>query len=148
MSKRVVEIAHLEGARTGTVAGCLRNAQAVAEYLNLLRGRKLIIAAGERWPKDDSLRPAIEDIAGAGAIISELRGSKSPEAMTAESIWFVMRGTVKKSLRDCASGRELAEKGFDQDVDITTEVNSSVVVPVLATRGFFFAQSVIEQEQA
>jgi 2-phosphosulfolactate phosphatase len=52
------------------VAGCLRNASAVGRWLaqhgfGTLERPLAVIAAGERWP-DDSLRPALEDLLGAG----------------------------------------------------------------------------------
>ena len=65
-----------------TMAGCLRNAQAVAHKASQLGKRISVIAAGERWP-DGSLRPSLEDLLGAGAILSYLQGEKSVEAETA-----------------------------------------------------------------
>ncbi|CAM5740533.1 hypothetical protein SALBM311S_00664 [Streptomyces alboniger] len=73
------------------VAGALRNATAAAHWLvNQGYGTAdrpvAVIASGERWP-DGSLRPAMEDLLGAGAIIAALRerlsDTLSPEAALA-----------------------------------------------------------------
>lgn len=55
-----------------TYCACLRNARAVAAHLNLVAERIAIIAAGEQWD-DGSLRPCIEDLMGAGAVIAGLQ---------------------------------------------------------------------------
>ena len=56
----------LQAARYGvTIAGCLRNAPAFGEYVRNRGGTVAVIACGERWA-DGTLRPAWEDIVGAG----------------------------------------------------------------------------------
>lgn len=71
----------LKGAELGAtvVAGCLRNAGAVASWVASRGGVLGVIACGE-LDADGLLRPAIEDLVGAGAILSHLEGSLSPEA--------------------------------------------------------------------
>lgn len=56
------------------VGACLRNATVVAAWICSRRPAIVtVIAAGERW-SDVSLRPAAEDLLGAGAVISALVG--------------------------------------------------------------------------
>lgn len=125
------------------VAGCLRNASAVGRWLtNSGYGSPTrpvaVIAAGERWP-DGDLRPALEDLLGAGAIIAALRTSGratlSPEAAAAQAS-FTAADDVARALATCASGQELAEYGFADDVAIAGELDESNVVPVLHEAAF------------
>ncbi len=76
------------------IAGCLRNASSVGQWLSSqgfgTSGRPVAdVAAGERWP-DGELRPALEDLLGAGSIIAAIdrSSSRSPEATTAEVAEF------------------------------------------------------------
>jgi 2-phosphosulfolactate phosphatase len=139
-------IARLLADRGVTVIGaCLRNATAVAERIaSDAPARVVVIAGGERWP-DDTLRPAVEDLWGAGAVISALAargfGPASPEAATAAAAYDALGAahgddTVGAALRDCASGRELIERGFGEDVTIAAEVDTSSAVPVLRGEEF------------
>ena len=62
------------------VGACLRNRRAVADWVAARGGTVAVVAAGERWP-DGSLRPAAEDLWGAGAVLALLpRDDLSPEA--------------------------------------------------------------------
>lgn len=138
-----IAAALLEGESTVAV-GCLRNAQAVARWLApaVEAGRSIgVIAAGERWSYDDSLRPALEDHLGAGAILSALvalghGAGFSPEASAAVELFDAGLGRLGERMHDCVSGRELTGKGFGSDVDVAADLNSSSIVPVLTDRGF------------
>ncbi len=113
-----------------TIAGCLRNAQAVAHKASQLGKRISVIAAGERWP-DGSLRPSLEDLLGAGAILSYLQGERSVEAETAVSSFQQHQDKLLESLLRCGSGKELAGRGFAEDVQIAGQLNVSEAAPVL-----------------
>ena len=116
---------------TPVIAGCLRNAQAVALAASRY-GRKIaVIAAGERWKDDGSLRPSFEDLVGAGAIINWLAGAKSPEAIAAEGAFRAVRPRLGDTLSQCGSGKELIAQGFANDVMLASELNVSECVPVL-----------------
>lgn len=121
----------------GVVVGCLRNATAVAHWLlqqglGTPRRPACVIPAGERWP-DGSLRPALEDLLGAGAIIDALgragAGPLSVEAAAAQAVFAA--GDAAAAVRACSSGRELTATGFADDVAIAVEIDASSVVPAL-----------------
>lgn len=116
--------------RSCVLAGCLRNRSAVAAYAAQQGSSVAVIAAGERWP-DGSLRPALEDMIGAGAIISALPGVRSPEAQTAATVFAVEQRSLLSALRQCSSGRELLERGFPEDIDLAANTDCSTAVPVL-----------------
>ena len=114
---------------TKTLCGCLRNAEAIAHYAMQLGNKIAVIPAGEHW-HDDSLRPAFEDLIGAGAIISFLLGSLSPESKSALDV-FRQNVDIYSQLKNCSSGKELIAKGFENDVRIAAEFNLSKNVPIL-----------------
>lgn len=122
----------LAGGGTRVMAGCLRNAAAVAAWAaRLADGRDIaVIPAGERWP-DGSLRPAIEDLLGAGAILDALGLPLSPEAAVARDAFRSAGGRLAELIRDSVSGRELIERGFPEDVALALEVDASPVAPAL-----------------
>ena len=153
----------LEGAGAVVAAGSLRNRSAVAAWvvtrldaMAAQAGREgrvgdpaiVIVPAGERWP-DGTLRPAIEDLWGAGAvvdaIVSKLEHRAGPmllsaEAAVAMAAWSWVADRVGPSLEACASGRELIDVGFSDDVRIAAEVDESVQVPVLVEGAFVNAE--------
>lgn len=119
-----------------TFAGSLVNAYAVAQASKCNGQRIAVIAAGERW-SDGSLRPGIEDLIGAGAIISNLEGRKSPEALTAEGAFHSCRSQLEKTLIECVSGQELAEKGFRDDVRYAARLDHFTdVIPRLCNSAY------------
>ncbi len=111
-----------------TLAGCLRNAKAVAELAAGLGERISVIAAGERWP-DGSLRPGIEDWLGAGAVISYLQAERSAEAGLAVRAFESVRDDLEGVLQGCLSGQELVAKGRLRDVQLAAELNVSRCAP-------------------
>jgi 2-phosphosulfolactate phosphatase len=122
------------------LGACLRNADAVAAWLapRVAAGAGVaVVPAGERWP-DDSLRPAVEDLWGAGAVLAGLvdRGASglSPEARVAERAFRAAR--LPDDLADVAGGVELREAGFADDVVVAGEVDVSDVVPLLGGASF------------
>lgn len=124
-------------AETGSVviASCLRNAPAVAEYLAVASLPVTVLACGERWP-DGTLRPSLEDLLGAGAVLSNLGGDLSPEARSAAAAWQDAKDTITHAILTCVSGRELVERGFRDDVEYASAYGVSDVVPVLVDGAF------------
>jgi 2-phosphosulfolactate phosphatase len=151
------------------IAGCLRNAAAVGRFLREREapGPVTVIAAGERWP-DGSLRPALEDLLGAGAVLAAVAGALSsgalssgalssgalssgalssgalssgalsPEAEAARACYGAT-ADVAAAVAGSASGRELTEGGFGDDVAIAVVIDSCDLVPILADGAFIAA---------
>jgi 2-phosphosulfolactate phosphatase len=130
------ELSFLAAASGATVvAGCLRNAAAVAEAASAMRGQAAVIAAGERWP-DGGLRPAIEDLLGAGAIIAALEGRHTPEAEVAASAFRSCRDGLERLLTGCLSGEELVHRGLRGDVRMAAGLDAGGSVPILREGAF------------
>lgn len=113
-----------------TFAGCLRNAAAVASAARTAAngGQIAVIAAGERWP-DGSLRPAIEDMLGAGAIIHHLDLRCTAEADAMKVAYRSSANRLHDLITDSVSGRELINAGFAGDVELALEGNMSCTAP-------------------
>ncbi len=123
------------------VGACLRNHVAVARWLapQVSAGAKVaVVAAGERWP-DGSLRPAIEDLWGAGAVLRALSpadSSLSPGARLAVHEFSAVFHRFEEDLLASVSGQELVTAGFRDDVLMAAELDVSAVVPVLTGEAF------------
>jgi 2-phosphosulfolactate phosphatase len=125
------------------IAGALVNASAVARLvLRLLQDSDLsvtVIACGEH-EKDrfdgSRLRFAIEDYLGAGAILSDLDLSKSPEAHVCESAFQQNSERIEELFWNCVSGRELRREGFENDVRFASRQDILDVAPILVGEGF------------
>jgi len=117
------------------IAGCLRNCRAVAASA-LKKGKRIaVIPAGERW-ENDTLRPSVEDLIGAGAIISYLRGKLSPEALVAKTVFENLSADLNGNIKNCISGREKIARGEETDLHLAAELNNSDCVPILKNSAF------------
>ncbi|MGH1489097.1 MAG: 2-phosphosulfolactate phosphatase [Acidimicrobiales bacterium] len=125
---------------TAVMVGSLRNAGAVGRAVAAKQGTVAVIAAGERWRGvTGPLRPAIEDMLGAGAILAAIAAAAdpasprliSPEARTAMAAFNDAAPELSERLRECGSGRELIDKGFPLDVELAAKHDASGVVPTL-----------------
>ena len=108
-----------------TVVGAsLRNAPAVARWL-VTTGPQIpvaVVSCGEEWP-DRSLRPATEDLIGAGAVVAAAyRGASADLART---------------LADTESGRELHHIDLGDDLRWAAALGTSDCVPVLGPDGAY-----------
>lgn len=110
-------------------AASLRNAAAVAAAIPS-NARVLVIAAGEHWP-DGSLRPALEDLLGAGAVLARLNGRLSPDVTAAAAAYDTLRGKLQQALADCPSGQELIAAGYPEDVTWAADEGCSAAIPRL-----------------
>jgi 2-phosphosulfolactate phosphatase len=123
------------GGGTVTFTACLRNAGAVARAARQLGSTFAVIPAGERWP-DGSLRPAVEDWIGAGAVLARLPGRPSPEAAMAIAAFESLGGLCGPALEGSSSGKELIDRGFGEDVALAAELDASTAAPRLHDGGF------------
>jgi 2-phosphosulfolactate phosphatase len=118
-----------------TFTACLRNAPAVARQAKACGPHVSVIPAGERW-NDGSLRPCLEDLIGAGAVLAELPGTLSPEAEAAVAAFSHFQGNLMETLLGCRSGKELVQRGFALDVELASEYAVSSAAPRLVNDRF------------
>jgi len=124
----------LRTGQTPTLTGCFRNCKAIADFAQNYGQKIAVIPAGERW-EDGSLRPAFEDLIGAGAILSYLDGKLSPEAEVARAAFHNMKN-ILTTLRKCGSGKELIARGFATDIELAAAINSSTCVPLFTDNAY------------
>jgi 2-phosphosulfolactate phosphatase len=132
------------------LAGSLRNASAVAVRAReaAAGGGVAVIAAGERWDVTSSgtgvrppvlrLRPAVEDLLGAGAVLAALDPAGaaspprcSPEAAAARAAFLAARPRLHDTLAASTSGRQLVEAGCAADVALAAAWDTSAVASEL-----------------
>jgi len=89
-----------------------------------------VIPSGEQW-QDGSIRFAVEDLIGAGAVISYLQGELSAESLPAKILYESVNEKLYDVISNCVSGKELIERGFGEDVKIACEENVSETVAML-----------------
>jgi 2-phosphosulfolactate phosphatase len=128
------------------LAGCIRNASATAAAARRLAdgGAIGVIAAGERWGVDGGpLRPAVEDLLGAGAVLAALDPSASvshprcsTEAAAARAAFVGARPRLYEAISTCASGLELVARGWEDDVAASAALDVSTMVCRLAANEF------------
>jgi len=149
-----------QAAQAGVVvlSSCLRNAAAVAGAISAFPVG--VVAAGERWP-DGSLRPAVEDAWGAGALIRALSPpptadptlgllamfGEGPHAapppslrtLSPEAAWTAanLPTDLPSILAQTATGRELQAAGWALDIEVAAALDVSRTVPKLDPAGTF-----------
>ena len=130
----------LAGADATVLAGCLRNAAAVARVaLDLAKaGAVGVVPAGEHWA-DGSFRPAVEDLLGAGVVLHHLGLPCCPEAQVARDAYRTAGPDVAALVRSGRSGQELIERGFAGDVELAVMVGCSATAPALRGGAFVAA---------
>lgn len=141
-------------AGAAVVAGCLRNARATGRWLHSAleeasatgwagprRSAVAVVAAGERWPSG-ALRPALEDLVGAGAVLASaiaggLRADLvSPEARLAIAAHEAIGDELPSFIDGSVSGQELIGRGFRDDVRLALERDATDRVPLLVDGAF------------
>ena len=98
-----------------------------------------MVAAGERWP-DGSLRPAVEDLWGAGAVLAALGDlgvtGLSPEAEQAAAAFTAAAPALGDDCGPAPAAASSTRSGFGDDVRVAGELDAGDVVPVLEGEAF------------
>jgi 2-phosphosulfolactate phosphatase len=128
----------LGAAAPAVLIASLLNASAAARAAERLMCRNnvdlTVLACGERWnepSKEGQLRFALEDYLGAGALLAALDLPASPEAQVCRAAFQAVRNGLLEYVAGCASGIELRERGWFQDVEHAANLDICDVVPLL-----------------
>jgi 2-phosphosulfolactate phosphatase len=120
------------------IAGSLRNADAVAALVKDRGWSVTVIAAGEHWRGSSGVRPCLEDLVGAGAILAGLDPSScSPEGEAAIAAYKAVEDRLADAIAASVGGRELAAEGYSADVAMATMLSVADCVPLLRPQGYF-----------
>ncbi len=133
--------AALDEEEVAVAVGCLRNARAAGRWLAAAEEPGAVVAAGERWA-DGGLRPALEDLLGAGAVLAAAAAAGAvldADARAAVAAYDEARDDLDARVRGCASGLELSATGFGADVEVALELDASGLVPTLDDGAFVTA---------
>jgi len=124
--------------------GGIRNARAVADrVLELQTARAArtsiaIIAIG--YPDAETLRFAVDDLLGAGAVVAALGDlgidHASPDAAVAGEGYRALRGAARHLLSASGTGRSLADAGRAEVVQTAAARDAASVVPTLIDGAF------------
>jgi 2-phosphosulfolactate phosphatase len=123
---------------TRVIAGSIRNAAAVAACVSDHGWSLAVVGAGEHWRGSSGMRPCLEDLLGAGAILAALDESRcSPEARSAIGAYRHIADDLGATIKACAGGRELRAWGYAEDVTMAADLDSDRSVPLLSADGYF-----------
>lgn len=112
------------------LAGCLRNARAVARAAMQLGNTVLVIPMGDKLAEEE-FKTCSEDFIAAGAIISYMKGSRSAESNAALDIYNSSKGNIEEMVKLSTSARQMMLHGFLVEVDQACQFNRSKNVPLL-----------------
>lgn len=135
------QVGEHDGAGTrgqAVLAGCLRNVTPTVGWL-LVRGFGTdelpvwLVGSGERW-SDGSLRPALEDLLGAGAVADALAREGRSLSVEARAAASTYRATpdLASVIEGSSSGRELVAMGFADEPGFAAMLDADVHASVMA----------------
>ena len=136
-----------ESARGTFVAGLVNaggTARAAAHMARTHACGVTVIACGERHP-NGSLRPAVEDWMGAGAIVSHVEAPWSAEAEVCRETYLAVHYRVPELVSESESGRELRAAGYAMDVTYASAIDVHDTA-VIMRRGWLIATDSDESE--